>query len=146
MYIDELNEFCDAEALAAGTGRQLVGDVIDLGAGVKDIGHGQPLYLVIQIDTVISGTSSTVDFELASDAAAAIATDGSATVHYATGAIAEATLVAGYQVCAIALPQGTYERYLGILANVGTATVTGAINAFLTTEPNKHLAYADGAR
>lgn len=136
MILDSRNEFADATALStAATGLALVGNVIDLGTdGVNDV---DSMYLVVQVDTAVtSAGSATVEFQLASDAQAAIAVDGSASVHFKTAAIAKATLVAGYQVCAIELPKGTYERYLGILQNVGTAALTaGKINAFLTNDP-----------
>lgn len=147
MILDERNEFADATALStAATGRALVGDVIDLGGTSQDIGNGQPLYLVIQVDTAVtSAGSATVSFELASDASASIATDGSATVHAVTAAIPKASLVAGYVAAAVALPNGTYERYLGILQNVGTAALTaGKVNAFLTTDVAKWVATPDG--
>ena len=136
MILDSRNEFADATALSTeGTGLALVGNVIDLGTdGINDV---EDLYLVVQVDTAVtSGGSATVAFSLASDAQAAIATDGSATVHYTSPTLAKATLVAGYQVCKVELPKGQYERYLGILANVGTAALTaGKINAFLTNVP-----------
>ena len=147
MIFDERNEFADATALStAGTGRALVGDVIDLGVA-RGIADGQPLYLVIQITTApTSGGAATVSFELASDAAAAIATDGSATEHITTSSFAIATLVAGYELI-IPLPvsgNNAFERYLGILQNVGTAALTaGAINAFLTLDPKRHNTYPD---
>lgn len=147
MILDERNEFADATALStAGTGRALVGDVIDLGGTSQDIGNGEQLYLVIQVDTAVtSAGSATVQFELASDASASIATDGTASVHYTSAAVAKATLVAGYTVAAVALPNGTYERYLGILANVGTAALTaGKVNAFLTRDVAKWVATPDG--
>lgn len=147
MILDERNEFADATALStAATGRALVGDVMDLGAVSQDIGNGQSLYLVIQVDTAVtSGGSATVSFEVASDAQAAIAVDGSATVHAVTAAIPKASLVAGYMVAAVMLPIGTYERYLGIIQNVGTAALTaGKINAFLTTDVAKWVATPDG--
>lgn len=147
MILDERNEFADATALdTGGTGRVLVGDVIDLGATSSDIGNGQPLYAVIQVDTAVtSGGSATVSFEIASDAQAAIAVDGTATVHAVTAAIPKASLVAGYLVAAVALPIGSYERYLGIIQNVGTAALTaGKINAFLTTDVSKWVATPDG--
>lgn len=145
MILDEYNEFADATSMStAATGRALVGDVIDLGSAptLKDIGNGEPLYLVLQVDTSFtSGGAATVSFELASDAAAAIATDGSASVHFATAAIPVATLVAGYVAAIVALPMGSYERYLGILQNVGTAALTaGKLNAFLTADPSKWTA------
>lgn len=144
MIIDSRGEFADAETLATATGRALVGDVVDLGAASRDVGEGETLYLVVQVDTAVtSAGSATVDFELVSDDAAAIATDGSATVHASTGAIGKADLTAGYQR-AIALPQGTYERYLGVISNVGTAALTaGKVNAFLTKNPKGWTAYAD---
>lgn len=146
MILDERNEFADATALGTGgTGLQLVGDVIDLGAA-DAIGSECCPYLVIQVDTAVtSAGAATVNFKLASDAQAAIATDGTATEHFASGALAKTALVAGYQVCAVQLPRGTYERYLGILADVGTAAVTaGKVNAFLTLDPKYIKAFADG--
>lgn len=144
MILDERNEFADATALStAATGRALVGDVIDLGAASSDIGNGQPLYLVVQVETAVtSGGSATVSFELTSDSTADLAT--SPTVHFATAAIAKATLVAGYVAAVVALPIASYERYLGITQNVGTAALTaGKINAFLTTDVSKWVATPD---
>lgn len=147
MILDERNEFADATALdLVGTGRVLVGDVIDLGAADAMGSEAGDIYLVIQVDTAVtSAGNATVSFELASDAQAAIAVDGTATVHFASAAIAKATLVAGYQVCAVRLPVGTYERYLGVIQNVGTAALTaGKVNAFLTHDAKYIKAFADG--
>jgi hypothetical protein len=153
MILDERNEFADAVSVAGSAGTALIGDVIDLGATSSDIGNGQPLYLVIQTDTEIitGGSAGTIQFQLASDAAAAIATDGSASVHYTSASLVtddaaanSAALNAGGVIAAVALPNGTYERYLGILATIGTTTVTaGKINAFLTTDVAKWVATAD---
>lgn len=133
MILDERNEFADATALStAATGLALVGDVIDLGTdGINEVEH---IDLFINVDTAItSAGSATVEFQLVSDAQAAIAVDGSATVHYKSAAVPKATLVAGYTVVNVQLPKGQYERYLGILQNVGTAALTaGKINAGLT--------------
>lgn len=148
MILDELNEFADATALStAGTGRALVGDVIDLGAVTDNVGAVEDLYLVIQVDTAAtSAGAATVSFELASDAQAAIATDGSASVHFASAAIPIATLIAGYEVCCLQLPRGSYERYLGVLQNVATAALTaGKVNAFLTRDPKRWRAYPNAA-
>jgi hypothetical protein len=147
MILDELTEFCDATALStAATGRALVGDVIPLTVA-RDIGAAKPLYLVIQVDTTVtSAGAATVSFELSSDAQAAIAVDGTETIHFATAAIPKATLVAGYVVAIVALPMENpaYETFLGIVQNVGTAALTaGKINAFLTDAPAKYKAYPD---
>ena len=154
MILDERNEFADATSVAAAASTALIGDVIDLGATTNYIGEGEPLYLVIQTDTEIitGGNAGTILFSLASDAQAAIATNGTATVHFTTNSIVTdgtdangAQCKAGATIAAVALPQGAYERYLGILCTVGTTEVTaGKINAFLTHDVAKYRAFADG--
>lgn len=157
MIIDERTEFCDATSVAGAAGTALVGDVIDLGTAGRDVGNGQPIYLVMTVDTSIitAGAAGTIRFALASDAQAAIATDGSATVHFETGDFvtdddALNALDAGAVIAVVALPLNSvavYERYLGVLATIATTAVSaGAINAFLTTQPYGWQAYADGDR
>lgn len=142
MILDERLEFADALSCVANVGNAILGDVIDLGASptLRDIGNGEPLYLVIQVDTAVVGTTSTVQWQLASDSTANLAT--SKTVHLDTGAIAEATLVAGYTKI-YALPvEATYERYLGLWQTVAVNNLSaGKINAFLTREPAKWASY-----
>ena len=145
MILDERNEFCDATALNTGAaGTYLIGDQIDLGVA-RDVGNGQPMYLVITVDTLpTSGGAATAQFSLASDASAAIATDGSATVHLQTKAFAISEMAAGTVLAAIALPMEgvAYERYLGILQTTGTAAFTGGkVNAFLTHDVAKWKSY-----
>lgn len=159
MIMDDRLEFADAVSVAAAAGTALIGDVIDLGAVQRDIGQGEPVYLVITTDTEIitGGIAGTVKFQLASDAQAAIATDGTASVHVDTGtfvtddaAANAAQLDAGGVIFMGPLPsEGVeYERFLGILCvTATTATTAGKINAFLTRDPS-HLGkkvYAEGA-
>jgi len=147
MILDERNEFCDATSAVLAIGNAIIGDVIDLKPSTTNPNtlvdlEGSCMYLVIQVDTTFVGATSTTKFELASDSTADLAT--SKTVHYATPAIPVATLVAGYVVCAVELPSGSYERYLGLWETVATANVTaGKINAFLTSDPALWRAYAD---
>ena len=154
MILDEKLEFADATSVAASAGTALIGDVIDLGSTSNYLGTGEPLYLVIQTDTEIitAGAAGTIHFFLASDAQAAIATDGSATVHLSSASLVtddaaanSAALNAGGTILMAALPMGTYERYLGILCTTGTTTTTaGKINAFLTKDVARWMATADG--
>ncbi len=154
MLLDEYTEFCDATSVIGGAGTALLGDVIDLGAVSRDIGNGEPLYFVVNVSTeiVTAGSAGTIQFFLASDAQAAIATNGSATIHASSASIVTdgtdangALSKAGTYPMYVALPQGTtYERYLGVLCTIGTTSVTaGAINAFLTTNPTGNPAYPD---
>jgi hypothetical protein len=153
MIKDDYLEFADAVSVAAAAGTALIGDVIDLSSVHRDVGNGDEIYLVITVSTEIitGGTAGTLKFQLVSDAQAAIATDGSATVHYDTGtfvtddaAANDNALNAGAILCAVALPREgkVYERYLGVLAITATTTTTaGAIHAFLTKDPRGYLAY-----
>ena len=154
MIMDERGEFADNVSVAASAGTALIGDVIDLGSTTSDIGNGEQLYLVIKTGAtaiITSGSAGTVRFQLASDAAAAIATDGSASVHFdtstiATGATGTGKTAAGANIAMVALPLGTYERYLGILCITATTTTTaGTIDAFITKDPSKWLALPDAA-
>lgn len=158
MIMDERLEFADAASVAAAAGTALIGDVIDLSSIARDVGSGQPLYFIITVDTEIitGGTAGTIKFQLVSDAQAAIATDGSATVHLDTGnfvtddaAANSAQLNSGAVLFYGTLPGegAVYERYLGVLATIGTTTVTaGKINAFLALDPPRTgRIYAEGA-
>tara|TARA_R110000822_G_scaffold75151_10_gene180807 strand:+ start:3782 stop:4219 length:438 start_codon:yes stop_codon:yes gene_type:complete len=142
MIMDKLGEFADGGDISAVASTVLSDNVIDIGNS-RDIGQGQPIYLVIQIDVAVSGTSSTINFRLRSDSTAAIHATTS-TAHIETGAIPEATLVAGYTTV-IPLPMGTaYEQFIGVQAVIGTATTTaGTYSAFLTLDPTGWIAAAD---
>lgn len=158
MIMDERLEFADAVSVAAAAGTALIGDVISLGSVHRDIGQGQPIYLVITTDTEIitGGVAGEVRFQLVSDAQAAIAVDGTATVHIDTGdfvtddaAVNDARLNAGGIIFSGPLPlEGkVYEAFLGILCVTATTTTTaGKINAFLTLDPPRTgVIYPEGA-
>lgn len=154
MILDERNEFADAVSVAAAAGTALIGDQIPLSVA-RDIGNGQPVYWVVTIDTevITGGAAGTLTFQLVSDATAAIATNGSATVHAQSQAFVtdgtdanDPKLKAGeVAVCmAVPLEGAEYEGFLGVLAVTATTTTTaGAINSFLTLDPTGWKAYPD---
>ncbi len=145
MILDKRNEFCDAVALNTGAaGTYLLGDQIDLGVA-RDMGNGEPMYLVITVDTLPTSAAgtATAQFTLASDDSASISTT-TATVHLLTKAFAISEMAAGQMLAAIALPMEgvAYERYLGLLQTTGTQAFTGGkINAFLTHDVAKWKSY-----
>ena len=154
MILDERNEFCDATSVIKTAGASyLLGDVIPLGSVARDIGEGEPIYLVINVDTSIitGGNAGTISFSLVSDAQAAIAVDGSQTTHFTSAAFvtddaALNDLDAGDTAVCIALPSegAVYEAFLGVICTVATTdTTAGKINAFLTKNPAKYRAYPD---
>lgn len=153
MIIDERTELADAASVASAAGTINVGDVIDTQV-VRDLGNGQPVYLVVTVDTEIitGGSAGTIQFQLVSDAVSTPDTS-TATKHayspvYVTDDAGNnsAQLNAGGVPFLVALPlEGVeYERYLGLQAVIGTTTVTaGAVNAFLSLDPYGWKAYAD---
>ncbi len=142
MLIDKNLEFASSQAVTA----TAISNVIDLGATptLKNIApQGMPIYLVIQVDTSITQSGSgTNTISLESDSTADLAT--SATVHLSTGAIAKATLVAGYTLIYPLPVVATYERYLGVRFTVSETDTAGAYSAFLTCNPEVYTAYPDG--
>jgi hypothetical protein len=141
MILDERSEFADATALdTQGTGKVLIGDVMNLGAAKQNLGVGEPLYWVVEVTTAItSGGGPVVYFHLASDAQAAIAVDGSASIHATT----PGTLVAG-KTFITPIPAGLdMEQYLGVIQDNDVALTAGAINSFLTHDVSQWRAYAD---
>ena len=145
MILDEKLEFADAAAIALNTTNAIAPntDVIDLGAvpTLRDLGAGEPIYLVIQVSTVFGGAGN-VTFDLVSDSTANLAT--SKTTHLTTGALAFGTYTAG-KTFIFALPgEVTYERYLGLWETTSGNLTSGAINAFLTKDVSRWTAYNDG--
>lgn len=146
MIIDSTLEMLDAVALnTGGAGTYLLGSQIDTSV-VRNIGTGTPVYLVISVDTAGASATGTLQLKLASDSSAAIATDGTASEHWASDTFMEAALGVG-KTWIVPLPSGDalpYERYLGILQVTGTAAFTaGKLNAFLTLDASAWKAYAD---
>ncbi len=147
MWMDETLEFADAQTLATGLGKAILDDDVDLGvpAGLsnpatpegRDIGTGEPLYLVITVDTAVtSGGAATVAFNLVTDAQSPITTDDTESQHATTAPIPVALLVQAAVIVLTVPPEFVvYERFLGVQSEVATAVLTaGAVSAFLTRD------------
>lgn len=156
--IDRRNEFCDntSVALTAGASPQNIGFRIDIGGAAgntRDIGNGEPLYLVVAVQTGINAAGAgSIQFSLVSDDTATPATNGTATVHLqspvfvtsTTTGNAGGTLAAGRQLWVVPLPLegNAYERFVGVQATVLTQNTTaGAVEAFLTHSPQAWKSY-----
>lgn len=145
MILDERTEFADAVAVSGAAATRLVGDVLDLQTPGRDVGTGEEIFAVVSVEVAPAG-ADTVEFIIASDAAAAIATDGTATQHYTTGAVAIASLPAGKTFAFALPPEGhVYERFVGLLVkNVGAGALTAlVVNAYLTKDVTRWKSYAN---
>jgi hypothetical protein len=136
MILDQYTDLARNVTLPTATGRNVIGDQIDLGNvrgsanGGRPIGNGEALAAVITVRTAVtSGGAATVAFEIVSDDTAALATNGTSTLHGATEAIPVASLVAGFRRVIPLAKEARYERFLGVLNNVATAVLTaGAVD------------------
>jgi hypothetical protein len=144
MIIDKDLELCLATAIDTGTaGADLTGNAIRTQRINMNLAVGKPMYCVIRVDTsVTSGGAMNVTFALRSDDNATVHTTTS-TLHASTGAIAKATLVAGYTKILI-LPPGVYEEYLGLIVTTDTNDATaGKIDAWITDNVSQWVSTAD---
>lgn len=144
MMVDSRLEFANAADGSQSAGTFLAPNQVDMSVA-RDIGNGQPLYLVIQADEAFASSgSATVQFRLRSDNSAAVHATTS-TGHIDTGAEAFGTYAAGHtKVIPLPLEGNAYEQFLGLQLIIGAATTTGGTySAFITSEPHGWKAYAD---
>lgn len=147
MWVDKLTEFSDAQDLDAETGTILATNQIDLSSIGRDIGNGEPLYLVMTVDEAFTdgGDSATLTVRLVSDDTASIHASTS-TIHFQSEALVKTKLTLGATFVWV-VPYGsgvTYEQFLGV--NYVTATAgfdDGMVSTFLTTTPQAWKAYPD---
>lgn len=138
MYVDSQLQFSSAQAVTAAAGST---NTLDLGA-VRDIGSGEPLYLVVTVTTAMTdaGSDSSVTIAMEGDSTTTFTPDGTENVLLipavsAAGASFFAALNPG------SLPlQFQYVRLL-YTPNNGNLT-TGSFTAFLTKDIAKYRAYA----
>lgn len=134
MLADMQNIISDKQSIAAAAGTVVGTNVMDLravgtipqgGSPIADVGrmfsYELPGLLVQITTTVTSGGAATIDFRVCSSANSDLS---SPTVLDSSGALALATMVAGYQVqVGQRLPNIT-QRYLGMNYVIATATTT----------------------
>lgn len=145
MLTDALNTFSEGQAVTA---TAISANVIDLGPmggnAVRDIGTGEPKYVVLTVGTAFTAAGAATD-TITIESADNAALSSSPVVHASTGAIAVATLAAGYQLV-VPLPPGGYKRYLGLRHTIATGPMTaGTITAQVVTGPDLRRDYVSGS-
>lgn len=144
MMLDAYNLMANATAASAAAGTALIGSQIDMRKTVPRSGSNtrRPLFYLTITTTFTSGGSATVEFILASDSTAAVATDGTASYHWRSGVLAYTVLTANRRwVVPMPLNYVPYERYLGLLCVTAVATTTaGAVRAEIAYDAQDWLA------
>jgi hypothetical protein len=158
MIYDKLTTFATDMDCSQAAGTFNFTDVIDSSV-VRDLGNGQPVYLVCvctggDSGIITGGNAGTIAFQLVSDSTSTIATDGTQSVHmrsklYVTDDAALNEINLGDIFWVIPLPTNgveAYERYVGLQMVVATTTTTeGTVTAFLSLDPTGWKAYPDNA-
>ena len=142
MILDDRLEFVDAVAANGTDKSEILGDVVPLGGTTQDIGNGEPLYLVIQVDTAYTAAGTSVEFQLRSSTLDAL-TGGTTTTHLSTGALDTSAGIAAGTAYIFPLPSATYQKYLGLWKVTVGAVAAGKVNAFLTHDVAKWQALPD---
>lgn len=130
--------FSDAQAVTTATATAST-NVLDM-AAARDVSKGQPLYLNIVVNTTVaaSGGAANVTFALITDDNVSFS---SGTTLWTSAAIAKATLVAGYRVIRMSLPENC-ERYLKVQYTPDTNDLTsGKFDAWLSIDVDDRKIY-----
>ena len=137
MLLSKQNMFSDSQAVtvtAASTNAidlGAVGTPVRSNALARDVSKGQPVGVLIKVDTTFTaGGSATMTVSIETDDNDAFS---SATTKYTSAAIPVATLVAGYRLPIDWLPASVNERYMRVYYTIATGPMTaGNITAALT--------------
>lgn len=141
MYVDAQNLFSDAQTVTTGSENGVKStNVIDLGVA-RNIGVGERLWVVVQVDTALTGAGDTCTAAIITDDNADMS---SATVVQTIGTFA-ANSAAGTRLIAAVQPSESWERYIAIrYTAAGSGPLeTGAFTAFLTNNIDAYKSYPD---
>jgi hypothetical protein len=139
MYVDAQLLFSDAQAVTASAAST---NYLDLGS-VRDIGTGEPLYLVSIVDIAMtdSGSDSTITVSLQGDSTTTFTPDGSENMFVFAAASAAGTIKIARLNPDSAPLQYRYVQAYYTAANGNLST--GSFTTFITKDIQKYTSYAD---
>lgn len=138
MYVDSQLLFSDAQAITAAAAST---NSIDLGA-VRDIGTGEPLYVVCSVDVAFTdtGSDSTLAVTIEGDSTTTFTPDGSDALFTFSALSAVGTT----KIARLSPGMASNFRYIQLRYTPGGGNLTtGSVTAFLTTNIDKYTSYAD---
>ena len=126
MMFSEEQRVCNGGAAEAST------NVYDFGVASPNVAKGEPMVLLFTVTEVFAGTATTLTITAQSSSDNAEADAYADITGISTGAIAKATLVAGYQFTLPLPSHATYGRWMQILyTGDNTFETTGKITCAL---------------
>lgn len=140
MLHDALLTFSDAQAITAAAGST---NTIDLGAAGRDIGTGENLYVVLNVDVAFTdgSSNSTLTVALEGDSTESFTPDGTSTLFTIPA------LAAIGDVFIAKLDPGSAPlqyRYIRLLYTPNNGDLsTGSVSAYLTNNIQKYKSFAD---
>ncbi|MDY4297520.1 MULTISPECIES: Bbp16 family capsid cement protein [unclassified Xanthomonas] len=134
MFLDAKNEFSTAQTIATANSTNVI-DLTPLKAAARDVGVGQPVYLVLTTPTAMAGSSPTLTVALQTDDNAAFS---SAATLFTSAALTPADFAKGPIV--IPLPSGA-EKYLRLSYTAGGTVSAGTVTAGLSLDAQRWKAY-----
>ena len=139
MILDDLLQFSDSQALTA---TAVSTNIVDLGA-VRDIGTGESLYVVVNVEVAFTdaGSDSTITVALQGDSTTTITPDGTQDL-FIIPALAAAGSVYIARLDPGAAPLAYRYLQLNYTATGGDLT-TGTVSAHIAHNIDKYVSYAD---
>ena len=141
MFIDSSLQLADGAAIPTlnDSAAQVFGEIDLRGpAGISDnstvdLSAGEPLYLVIEVDTAITG-GGTSSFEVRTHTAPGVTGDMQGSIVFKTGLSADNQAAGSRWI--VQLPEAAYRRYLyvGHQNNNTNAPTGGTASAFITKD------------
>lgn len=139
MILDKEHEFSSEQAVTSAAGST---NTIDLGA-VRDIGTGEPLYVVVVVDVAMTdtGSNSTLTVALEGDSTTTFTPDGTQDL-FTIPAVTAAGQVFYARLDPGAAPLAYRYIRLKYTPNNGDLS-TGSFSAYLAHNIQKYTSYAD---
>lgn len=138
MILDRENAFSIQQALS-GAGNINSTDLIDL-SQLRQIGFGEDLYLVLNVDVAAGGTSPTLQVNVQTDDNAAFS---SPAVALTSPTYAQAQLGLSTQIV-LPLPQQGWERYIRLQYVLGGTSPTLTLSAHIAENYQQDVKYPAG--
>lgn len=134
MILDQQSLFSDAQAITTTANSSNVIDTLPVtGPNTKSgIGDGQDIVLFAQVGPANFAGGTSLQIQLVSADDAALTTN--AQVHYDSGAVVLANLLAKARLIGVDLPFGKYRRYVGLKYTVVGTMTAGVVTAGLVED------------